>query len=297
MRTDGDCTMVHGFSRFSVQRDVRNREMQILVREPVEPRASDHDPNRRHLIARRAAQSRAATRGSIAPTWSTSQAQAGDRVVVRGPRGRDARARALQRPVADRDPDADARRRRWPTMRCCAQRIERRSRFVDSLAIDATAYRLVHGEADLLPSLDRRSLRRLPRRADAVAGAWIACCRSSSRRSTICCIRAGILARNDPRTRLLKGSSSGSTCWRGAGDGSTVVEGGIEYDVDLAHGPEDGSVPRSAREPRSGVRCYARGRLLDCFSYHGGFALTLGAARAPRRWRSTFRRTRSPGCD
>ena len=49
-------------------------------------------------------------------------------------------------------------------------RIEAAIRFRDSLQINATAFRLVHGEADLLPSLDRRSLRRLSGDADAVAG-------------------------------------------------------------------------------------------------------------------------------
>ena len=43
--------------------------------------------------------------------------------------------------------DVRADRPLWRT------RLEQAIRFRDSLEIDATAYRLVHGEADLLPSL------------------------------------------------------------------------------------------------------------------------------------------------
>src|SRR6266550_2404734 len=82
-------------------------------------------------------------------------AQAGDVVLVRGPRGRDLghalysdRSQIALRMIAYgaaagvADPDALIRRR-----------IESAAAFRQSLAIDATAYRLVHGEADLLPSL------------------------------------------------------------------------------------------------------------------------------------------------
>ena len=40
-----------------------------------------------------------------------------------------------------------------PTRADSRDRMTRRSRFAQTLDIDATAYRLVHGEADLLPSL------------------------------------------------------------------------------------------------------------------------------------------------
>src|SRR5437016_8869653 len=79
----------------------------------------------------------------------------GDRVLVRGPRGRplghalysersQIAIRMLAFTAADSDPADDVLIRR---------RIEAAIAFRQSLAIDATAYRLVHGEADLLPSL------------------------------------------------------------------------------------------------------------------------------------------------
>jgi 23S rRNA (cytosine1962-C5)-methyltransferase len=49
-------------------------------------------------------------------------------------------------------------------------RLQRAIEYRASLQLDATAYRLVHGEADLLPSLGDRSVRRLSRRAGALAG-------------------------------------------------------------------------------------------------------------------------------
>jgi 23S rRNA (cytosine1962-C5)-methyltransferase len=53
-----------------------------------------------------------------------------------------------------------------------------------------------------------------------------------------------------------------------------VREGPVEYDVDLRHGQKTGLF-LDQRENREATARYARGRLLDCFSYHGGFALRL----------------------
>ena len=134
----------------------------------------------------------------------------------------------------------------------------------------------MHGEADRLPSLivdrygdylvvqalSQGTDRRLPEITAALVDARAA--------------QPGILARNDPRVRLLEG---------------------LEQKVEVLHG----EVPRSHRGPgRGGVATrwirgrgqktglfldqrenreaalrYARGRLLDAFSYNGGFALAL----------------------
>jgi 23S rRNA (cytosine1962-C5)-methyltransferase len=52
------------------------------------------------------------------------------------------------------------------------------------------------------------------------------------------------------------------------------VENGIVYAVDLRHGQKTGLF-LDQRENREAAARYARGRVLDCFSYNGGFALTL----------------------
>jgi 23S rRNA (cytosine1962-C5)-methyltransferase len=55
----------------------------------------------------------------------------------------------------------------------------------------------------------------------------------------------------------------------------TVTETGIEYDVELRRGQKTGLF-LDQRENRAAAAQYASGRLLDCFSYNGGFALVLG---------------------
>jgi 23S rRNA (cytosine1962-C5)-methyltransferase len=58
-----------------------------------------------------------------------------------------------------------------------------------------------------------------------------------------------------------------------------VREGSIEFEVDLWRGQKTGLF-LDQRENRAAAAVYARGRLLDCFSYNGGFALQL-ARRCP----------------
>src|SRR5436305_8178281 len=155
------------------------------------------------------------------------------------------------------------------------RRLEQAVEFRQTLRIDATAYRLVHGEADLLPSLiiDRygdylvvQALsqgmdRQLPEIVSAL-GAMLS--------------PRGILARNDPRARTLEGLEQHVAVLAGdVPDTVTVTESGIEYDVDLRRGQKTGLF-LDQRENRIAAAAYARGRLLDCFTYNGGFALVLG---------------------
>ena len=86
---------------------------------------------------------------------------------------------------------------------------------------------------------------------------------------------AGILARNDPKVRTLEGLEQRVDVLAGdIPDTVTVREGPVEYGVDLRHGQKTGLF-LDQRENREAAARYARGRLLDCFSYHGGFALRL----------------------
>jgi len=203
-------------------------------------------------------------------------AQAGDVVLVRGPRGRDLghalysdRSQIALRMLAYGTAgafDADALIR---------SRIEAAIAFRQSLAIDATAYRLVHGEADLLPSLivDRYGeqlvvqtlSQAMDRRLPAIASMLNDLLRPR-----------GILARNDPRVRTLEGLEQRIDVIAGdVPETVTVQEAGIEYEVDLRRGQKTGLF-LDQRENRTAAAQYARGRLLDCFSYSGGFALVLG---------------------
>ncbi len=105
--------------------------------------------------------------------------------------------------------------------------------------------------------------------------AWTGCCRTITRLLVELLAPAGILARNDPKVRTLEGLEQTVEVLHGTIPDSVVVrEGPVEYDVDLRKGQKTGLF-LDQRENREAAARYARGRLLDCFSYHGGFALRL----------------------
>ena len=146
--------------------------------------------------------------------------------------------------------------------------------FRESLKIDATAYRLVHGEADRLPSLivdrygDVLVVQTLSQGTDRLLPVLTA---------TLVDLVAprGILARNDPRVRALEGLEQKVEVLHGnVPDAVEVREGAVVYDVDVRHGQKTGLF-LDQRENREAAARYTRGRLLDCFSYNGGFALAL----------------------
>jgi 23S rRNA (cytosine1962-C5)-methyltransferase len=88
----------------------------------------------------------------------------------------------------------------------------------------------------------------------------------------------GILARNDPKVRQLEGLPQEVTVLHGEVPPAVEVrEGAVHYAVDLFHGQKTGLF-LDQRENREAALRYASGRLLDTFSYNGGFALAL----APR---------------
>jgi 23S rRNA (cytosine1962-C5)-methyltransferase len=153
-------------------------------------------------------------------------------------------------------------------------RLEAALRFRASLALDATAYRLVHGEADLLPSLiidryaDYLVVQTLSQGVDRML-------REITEQLVDLLAPAGILARNDPRVRTLEGLEQKVEVLHGSIPDAVIVrEGPIEYEVDLWKGQKTGLF-LDQRENREAAARYARGRLLDCFSYNGGFALRL----------------------
>ena len=155
------------------------------------------------------------------------------------------------------------------------RRIESAIAFRASLGIDATAYRLIHGEADLLPSLivDRYGeylvVQALSQGMDRLLPSVVATL-------TELLQPRGVLARNDPRARVLEGLEQRVDVLAGdVPDTVTVTETGIEYDVDLRRGQKTGLF-LDQRENRAAAAAYARGRMLDCFSYNGGFALVMG---------------------
>ncbi|HEY7291091.1 MAG TPA: class I SAM-dependent rRNA methyltransferase [Vicinamibacterales bacterium] len=156
-----------------------------------------------------------------------------------------------------------------------SHRIESAVVFRRSLEIDATAYRLVHGEADRLPSLI------VDRYGDYLVVQTLSQAMDRRLPEVVATLQRvveprGILARNDPRARVLEGLEQRVDLLAGEiPDLVSVTELGISYDVDLRHGQKTGLF-LDQRENRQAAAAYAQGRLLDCFSYQGGFALVLG---------------------
>jgi 23S rRNA (cytosine1962-C5)-methyltransferase len=153
-------------------------------------------------------------------------------------------------------------------------RLERAIRFRESLDINATAYRLIHGEADLLPSLivdrygDYLVIQTLSQGMDRLA---------HSITSLLVEITGakGVLARNDPKVRALEGLEQKVEVMHGQVPQSiTIREAGVTYTVDPWRGQKTGLF-LDQRENREAAARYAHGRMLDCFSYNGGFALAL----------------------
>lgn len=202
-----------------------------------------------------------------------ARAAAGDIVRVSGPRNRvlgealfsdrsEITVRMLTRGEARAD-DALLRKR-----------LEQAIRFRESLKIEGTAYRLVHGEADLLPSLvvdrygDYLVMQALSQGMHALTPRIVAILAELVHPK-------GILARNDPRVRLLEGLEQNVEVVYGeVPETIDVMEGAVSYAVDPYHGQKTGLF-LDQRENRIGAARYASGRLLDTFSYNGGFALTL----------------------
>jgi 23S rRNA (cytosine1962-C5)-methyltransferase len=154
------------------------------------------------------------------------------------------------------------------------RRLSQAIQFRERLDLHADAYRLVHGEADLLPSLivdrygDYLVLQALSQGMDRLA--------PELTQLLVELVRpAGILARNDPRVRLLEGLEQRVDVLYGTvPDQIEVREGSVSYIVDPYRGQKTGLF-LDQRENRVAAAKYARGRLLDAFSYNGGFALAL----------------------
>jgi 23S rRNA (cytosine1962-C5)-methyltransferase len=141
---------------------------------------------------------------------------------------------------------------------------------------DANAYRLVHGEADMCPSL-------ICDRYDR----WLVVQLMSAgieqfRHEIVTALSElteplGILARNDVPVRAKEGLAT--TVELLAGEVPREIEVN-EHGARYLAAPWDGQKTGAfldQRENRVAAAARARGRALDCFSYHGSFAIHLAA--------------------
>lgn len=148
------------------------------------------------------------------------------------------------------------------------QAVERRR----GLSEEGGALRLVYSEGDGLPGLvaDRYAewlvLQALVPGIDArlalVAGIFQSLLKPK-----------GIVIRNDASARAMEGLPIGKKVLAGDYKGPIeVVEGGVRYLADLLEGHKTGAY-LDQRENRGLAAGFARGAVLDCFSYQGLFAL------------------------
>jgi 23S rRNA (cytosine1962-C5)-methyltransferase len=148
--------------------------------------------------------------------------------------------------------------------------IEYRKRVVQ----DAEAYRLIYGEADQIPSLV------VDRYGDYIVMQNL--CQTIDRlKPVIVDILAelfspkGIIERNDPKVRLLEGLEQQVTVLLGeVPEEVRAHEGNVIFSYDLHHGQKTGGF-LDQRENHLATAGYAGGEILDCFAYHGGFALAV----------------------
>jgi 23S rRNA (cytosine1962-C5)-methyltransferase len=170
--------------------------------------------------------------------------------------------------MVDRDANAELNEAWW--QRRIGAAVTRRQ----PLATVATAYRLIHGEGDGCPSLicDRYDqwlvVQLMSAGLEAFRDHIIAALETVVR-------PAGLLARNDVPLRAKEKLSTGVELLRGhVPEEVEVSEHGIRFLAAPWRGQKTGAF-LDQRENRVLIGERARGRALDCFSYHGSFALHL----------------------
>lgn len=155
-----------------------------------------------------------------------------------------------------------------------AERLHSAAAYRRRVVENTDAFRLIYGEADQLPSIivdryaDYLVIQTLSQGAERIKPMLVEILAElfSPR---------GILERNDPKVRLLEGLEQQTGVLHGdVPQEIEVRENGIAFFYDLAKGQKTGAF-LDQRENHWAARRYASGEVLDCFSYQGGFALTV----------------------
>ncbi len=155
-------------------------------------------------------------------------------------------------------------------------RIEKARTYRESLRIDASAYRLLHSEADGVPGLvaDRYGDHFVLQVGSAAVEkrlGWIISALEDLFSPT------GILLRGDAAARGREGLATKVEVLSGEVPDSVVVhEGPVRYRAALWGGQKTGGFLDQRENHLAAARCverYPGGRVLDVFSYAGGFAL------------------------
>lgn len=147
---------------------------------------------------------------------------------------------------------------------------ELRKRVVDN----SDSYRLVYGDGDLLSSLvidrygDYLVIQTLSQGTERLKPLLVEILVEMFSPK-------GVLERNDPRVRLLETLDQRVGVLYGQIPEEVITnENGVRFVLSLEKGQKTGSF-LDQRENHWAARQYASGEVLDCFSYQGGFALTI----------------------
>ena len=141
---------------------------------------------------------------------------------------------------------------------------------------DSDAYRLTHGEADLLPGLV------VDRYADYLVVQTLSQGMDRAKPLIVECLRelfapAAIVARNDVAVRRSEALPlETAVLWGDAPPTAVIRMNCLRMEADLLHGQKTG-VFLDQRENYVAVARYAHGRALDAFTSTGGFGLHLAA--------------------
>ena len=155
-----------------------------------------------------------------------------------------------------------------------AERLQQAMEHRRTVVEDTDAFRMVYSEGDLLPSLI------VDRYGDYLVIQTLS--QGTERHKQILVELLvelfepkGIVERNDPKVRLLEGLDQHVGILYGEVPPEVCVkENGVTFAYDLPKGQKTGSF-LDQRENHRAARRYASGEVLDCFSYQGGFALTV----------------------
>ncbi len=155
-----------------------------------------------------------------------------------------------------------------------ARRLAAAEEFRRRIVKDSEGYRVVHGEGDLLPALvvdrygDYLVMQALDQGMDRATGTLVECLAELY-------APRGIALRNDAAVRTKENLPLESrVVWGEVPREVPVRMNGFTLSADLLHGQKTG-IYLDQRENYRAAGRYARGRVLDCFTSTGGFALHL----------------------
>jgi 23S rRNA (cytosine1962-C5)-methyltransferase len=154
------------------------------------------------------------------------------------------------------------------------ERIHQAVAYRQHLRIEDSAYRVIHGEADGLPSLI------VDRYGEYYVAQLLSAGLEAQRADVIAALvdvlrPTGLLARNDVAVRRAEGLPEEIELLHGEmPEEVQISEAGVLYLAAPWTGQKTGAF-LDQRENRARCGALARGRALDCFSYHGSFALQV----------------------